>query len=182
MSQKGEETNTSDQHVGKLPPSLTTRIFDSIRSFIPERFHGPFREHERGLLLLERRIQRDFLNDYRKQARVLEPIIRERGVAIGKAIRSSFVSGKSVTVTYDDAKNSGPPFGVSESTAELLKTVEPLLSPIMDPFLDGVKQPINEKLKEVEKDIRRAFVVGAGVSFITGFVIARLTHRRRNDA
>jgi hypothetical protein len=177
MSAKGEATS-EERHV-KLPPSVTTRIFNSIRSFVPERFHGPFREHERGLLLLERRIQRDFLQDYRKQARVLEPIIRERGVAIGEAIRSSFVSGQSVTVTYDDAKKSGSLFGMSESTAELLKTVEPLLSPIMDPFLDGVKQPINEKLKEVERDIRRAFVVGAGISFLTGLVLGRLSHRQR---
>jgi len=168
-----------DNGTGKsLPPSLTTRIFDTVRGIIPKWLEHPFQEKERGLLLLERQIQRRFLNDYRAQVRAVEPILRERGRMIGEAIKSSFTGRQKNTTTYEDAYKSaavGTFFLDSPQTREILLAVDPLISPVLTPFVEGVQEPINAIIRDVENDIRKALICTAAVSLVTGVLVGRLS-------
>lgn len=96
-----DEDEPSRKKGTTLPPSVTTRIFNSLRSIVPEPLQGPFREKERGLLLLERKLQRSFLNDYRAQVKQVEPILRARGEEIGSSILSALTQGMKSTTTYE---------------------------------------------------------------------------------
>ena len=163
---------------GKLPPSITTRIFNSLRSMVPESLQGPFREKERGLLLLERNIQRSFLNDYRAQVKQVEPILRARGEEIGSSILSALTRGMKSTTTYEEAyESAGLSLFESESSKEILQLVDPLIAPVMTPFVEGLQKPINESINEFKMNIVSYWALSVGLSFTAGYLCCTLMPR-----
>lgn len=163
---------------GKLPPSITTRIFNSLRSMVPESLQGPFREKERGLLLLERKLQRSFLNDYRAQVKQVEPILRARGEEIGSSILSAIARGMKSTTTYEQAyESAGLSLFENETSKEILQLVDPLIAPVMTPFVEGLQKPINESLNEFKMNIVSYWALSVTASLAAGYVCGRFLPR-----
>lgn len=163
---------------GTLPPSITTRIFDSLRSMVPEPLQGPFREKERGLLLLERKLQRSFINDYRAQVKQVEPILRARGEEIGTSILSALTRGMKTTATYEQAyESAGLSLFESETSKEILQLVDPLIAPVMTPFVEGLQKPINESLNEFKVNLVSYWALSVTASLATGYLCGRFWPR-----
>lgn len=185
MPNSAEEDVSSQK---SLPPSLAKRIFDGLRHLVPVWLEEPFREKERGVILLERQIQRKFINEYRSQVKTVEPVLRARGRMIGEAIKQSFISRQSAsgsTVQYEDCEQgtASLSFFQSPATREIMDAMDPLISPVLKPFVDGIQEPIRSSIDQIKFDIVKAFAVTAGASLVTGFVLGRLSSSvgRKNE-
>jgi hypothetical protein len=169
-----DEDEPSRKKGTTLPPSVTTRIFNSLRSIVPEPLQGPFREKERGLLLLERKLQRSFLNDYRAQVKQVEPILRARGEEIGSSILSALTQGMKSTTTYEQAyESAGLSLFENESSKEILQLVDPLIAPVMTPFVEGLQKPINDSIQEMKMNIVSYWALSVTASLATGYLCGR---------
>lgn len=164
----------------KLPPSLTTRLFDSLRSLVPEALQDPFRERERGLLLLERKLQRSFIKEYKLQVKQVEPTLRARGEEIGSSILSALTRGMKTTATYEEAyESAGLSLFESENSREILQLVDPLIAPVMTPFVEGLQKPINESINQFKLNLVSYWALSATASLATGFVLGKMWESRR---
>lgn len=162
----------------KLPPSLAAKVFDSIRHMVPEWLQGSLEENERGVILLERQIQRRFINEYRAQVKAVEPVLRARGFALGEAIKEAFLGHQKSQTTYKDAEEGAyTSLFDSPKTKEILDAVDPLISPVMGPFVEGIQEPINLALKDIQKDVTRAFIYTSATAFFGGLILGRISSR-----
>lgn len=171
-------------------PLFTQHALDWLSDWVPDVLTDPFRDRQRKLMAMERRLQRRFLTEWRGQVGSMEPVLRQRGELVGRAIVDAFVGSTSassapsaghVEVTYDDAAaaaaTSAPPplFKNQAAVADMMLTLDPIIAPVLHPFVEGLKTPINEKLATAEGEIVRAIVGVAAVSLATGFVVGRVT-------
>lgn len=165
---------------GKLPPSLARSLFDKIRDKVPDWLLGPFREKERGLVLMERRIQRRFLHEYHTQVKEVGPVLRARGVLVGTAIKEALLGNEKSEKTYQEAENDTNIFQ-SAKTKEILKNIDPLIRPVMDPFVEGVQEPINLMLRDIERDLKLGFAATATVSLLSGILLGKFLYKKKDE-
>lgn len=154
-------------------------MFGGVVELLPEWLAGHFRSQQRQLLLMERRVQRRFLNEYRTQVRSLEPVLRARGAFVGRSLLESFAGHHAARVAYCDAE-CDPSTAASlaeqkKSLTEVLQTLDPLISPILTPFVEGIKRPINQALGSVQGDITKMLCVTAGTALCVGVLLGRWT-------
>ncbi len=151
---------------GNLPKSLVREAFRAVQHLIPAIFREDVELKERQLRTAERRLQRRFIAQYRAQVQQLEPVLHERGVAVGTAIRDALLGDRNVDATYQEVMYRTPGLQlvdsrVSQQTRETLKILDPLIEPVLSSFVNGVEQPINESLNDI-KTVRFAFRVAPG--------------------
>lgn len=138
---------------------------------------------ERELRAAERRLQRRFIAEYRAQVSLLEPVLHERGVAVGTAIRDALLGDRNVDATYSDAIYKTPGLQlvdskVSNQTRETLKLLDPLIEPVLTSFVSGVEQPINDSLNDIKTRLGMAWVASGLFSFGLGVVAGRAMSRK----
>ncbi len=65
---------------------------------------SPVEFRERQLRATERRLQRRFIQQYKAQVEIISPVLYERGVGVGTAIRDALLGGSTskVNTTYKE--------------------------------------------------------------------------------
>ena len=164
-------------HRRALPPTWTDKLFDGLIDVMPDWLAANFRSSQRQLVLMERRMQRRFLFEYRTQVRGLEPVLRARGEFVGRALLEAFTGHHAARVGYLDAE-AGTMEAQKRGVVEALQALDPLLTPVLTPFVEGLKKPINETLGGVESDVKRAMVKTAAAALVAGWLLGRLTAPR----
>lgn len=152
-----------------------------VGAILPDWLAGPWRDKERSLLAMERKLQRRFLTEYRSQVKGLEPVLRERGNLIGMAIIDAFVGQRATDVSYADTASATATFFKQPQMKEILQTIDPLISPVLDPFVEGLRSPIDAALSGIERDVKTLIVGTAAVSLVTGIVIGSLIAKKGKD-
>jgi len=114
---------------------------------------------------------------------LLEPVLHERGVAVGTAIRDALLGDRNVDATYSDAIYKTPGLQlvdskVSNQTRETLKLLDPLIEPVLTSFVSGVEQPINDSLNDIKTRLGMAWVASGLFSFGLGVVAGRAMSRK----
>ena len=161
-----------------------------ITEALPDWLTEPFLGSQRRLLVLERRLQRRFLSEYRAQVKGVEPVLRERGNMIGAAIIDAFAGHHATRVSYADTEASEAAataaadgsFVSQKSLKEMMQTLDPLISPVLNPFVEGLRTPIDAALTGIESDVKKTLATAAAISFLTGVVVGSLAAgARRRD-
>ena len=172
-------TDDSKAPQSRKLPLISEHITKRLAEWIPEIFLDPFRTNQRKLMAMERRVQRRFLNEYRTQVGSLEPILRDRGRVVGRAIIDAFEGQHTTEVSYQEAADqsttTNAAFIKQKNMQEMMQTLDPIIAPVLDPFVEGLKSPINDKIGAAEIEVKRLLVGTAAISFITGFVIGRIS-------
>lgn len=182
------------QKPNKRFPLLSDHALSWISDIVPEWLADPFRDRQRKLMAMERKLQRRFLTEYRAQVRSFEPVLKERGLLIGRAIVNAFTEQTTthqtshVDVSYADAAAASTSTSTASTATptttkmfdqanvkELMQTLDPIITPVLNPFVEGLKTPINEKLAIVEGEVVKSIIIASAVSLATGFVIGRLS-------
>ena len=152
-----------------------------LPDWLPEFIRAPFHDRQRKLMAAERKLQRRFLIEYRSQVRSFEPVLRERGLLIGRAIVDAFADQHTTEVSYEDAAaqqsaNNDAIGGFNKKDAvEMMQTLDPIIAPVLTPFVEGLKTPINEQVEIIQSGLVKAFIGTAAASLVVGFVIGRAT-------
>ena len=97
-------------------------LTDRLLRWLPEWVRDVAQDRRRQLLYWERQVQRRLLNEYRAQARELDPLLRARGRLVGESLLQVFVggggNGGGKGLSYADAvANSFPDNGASSLAA-----------------------------------------------------------------
>lgn len=166
----------ADEDAPRLPKSLVKQAFDNVRSFIPEVFKEDVELKERELRAAERRLQRRFINQYRAQVELVAPVLYERGVGIGTAIRDALLGDRKATVSYDEVKYKTPGLALvdNEKTRETLKILDPLIDPVLSSFVSGVEKPLNDSLNDIKTTLGVAWIATMAGTFAIGVVVGRV--------
>jgi hypothetical protein len=165
VSPDADDENANGHH---LPKSFVQTVFGKVQNYVPAVFKEDVRLKERELRAAERRLQRRFIAQYKAQVSLLEPVLHERGVAVGTAIRDALLGDHNVDATYQEVIYRTPGLQlvdskVSTQTRETLKLLDPLIEPVLTSFVNGVEQPLNESLNDF-KTVRFALRVASPIS------------------
>jgi hypothetical protein len=183
MVSPGGDIDVGKKEANHLPKTVIETLFEKVQHAIPEMFKNDVRLKERELRAAERRLQRRFIAEYRAQVSLLEPVLHERGVAVGTAIRDALLGDRNVDATYSDAIYKTPGLQlvdskVSNQTRETLKLLDPLIEPVLTSFVSGVEQPINDSLNDIKTRLGMAWVASGLFSFGLGVVAGRAMSRK----
>ena len=183
MVSPGGDIDVGKKEASHLPKTVIETLFEKVQHAIPEMFKNDVRLKERELRAAERRLQRRFIAEYRAQVSLLEPVLHERGVAVGTAIRDALLGDRNVDATYSDAIYKTPGLQlvdskVSNQTRETLKLLDPLIEPVLTSFVSGVEQPINDSLNDIKTRLGMAWVASGLFSVGLGVVAGRAMSRK----
>lgn len=115
-----------------LPPTVSDKLIDRIVQKLPDWLSGIFMNRERSVLLVERKIQRKFLSEYRAQIKSLDPLLRERGRILGKSVIQAFAGHHAARFNYNDIESQSREmlFFQQQNVQEVIRTLDPLIQPV----------------------------------------------------
>ncbi|KAL4425384.1 hypothetical protein ABPG75_009400 [Micractinium tetrahymenae] len=172
---KEPKRSSLHDHIMQMEP-----LTDRLLSWLPECFRDLAQDRRRQLLYLERRMQRKLVNEFRAQARELEPILRTRGRMVGDMLVEAVTSSDATDVTYAEVVAQSlqkTPVADRLPVREVVATLDPLLTPFITPFVEGIKAPINDKASEIQASVIKSFAYTAAGSLAVGFLLGRLLPR-----
>ncbi|EFN56984.1 hypothetical protein CHLNCDRAFT_51260 [Chlorella variabilis] len=182
---RSQQTQAASQpSTPQRPPTLFEAVrqiepmTDRILRWLPEWVRDVVQDRRKNLLYLERHMQRRLINEFRAQARELEPVLKSRGQMVGETILEVFTSSTGTDVTYAEVVAGSLPDTVSgKLPRDLITVIDPLITPFIDPFVgkqpllqprrlaaprglpEGIKVPINEKAAEIKTTVVHSFAV-----------------------